>query len=80
MPVGSDRVRAAIIDRARLDASLAALAAQPDQMMNLIFTQLMKSAWIDGTLGSVRDGVLDAATLYPDFRYERIGTFLEQFR
>ena len=69
-----------VVSAAALDASLASLAAQPDQMMNLIFTQLMKSAWIDGTLGGVRDGVLDAATLYPDFRYERIGPFLERFR
>ena len=63
-----------------LDDTLAALAAQPDQLMNLIFTQLTKSAWIDGDLATTRDGVLEASVLYPDFAYERISSFLTQFK
>ena len=47
--------------------------------MNLVYTQLTKSAWIDGGWDAIRPGVLDALTLYPDFHYERISEFLKQF-
>ena len=68
-----------IVSADAMNAQLAALASDPDQMMNLIFTQLMKSAWIDGGMDAIRPGVLDAMTLYPDFHYERITEFLKQF-
>ena len=47
--------------------------------MNLVYTQLTKSAWIDGGWDASRPRVLDALTLYPDFHYERISEFLKQF-
>lgn len=69
-----------IVSAEAMDAQLAALASDPDQLMNLVFTQLMKSAWIEGGMAAIRPGVLDALTLYPEFQYERISEFLTQFR
>ena len=67
-----------IVSAEAIDAQLAALAADPEQLMNLVFTQLTKSAWIDGGMDAIRPGVLDTLTLYPDFHYERISEFLKQ--
>ena len=64
----------------QLDATIADLATKPDQLLNMIYTQLTRFAWIDGLGGKKRLGVLEAIELYPDYEYERMSAFLDQFR
>ena len=60
------------VSAATLDAQIATGTG-----VDLLYTELVRSVWIDGSLVTHRDGVLDVSVLYPDILYTRVTEFLD---
>jgi NAD dependent epimerase/dehydratase family enzyme len=57
---------------------IMAASNTPDTLINLVLSQLKRSAWIRGDGGKVSDIALDAAELYPDIKITTISEALTQ--
>jgi len=62
-----------------LEGAIEDLATKPEKMLDLIYTQLTRAAWILGIASNKRSDALEATELYPDVKYERVATFLDRF-
>jgi len=68
-----------VVSDAMLEGAIKDLASKPEKMLDLIYTQLTRAAWILGIASRKRPDALEATELYPDIKYERVKTFLDRF-
>jgi phenylcoumaran benzylic ether reductase len=68
-----------VVSDAMLEGAIEDLATKPEEMLDLIYTQLTRAAWILGIASNKRSDALEATELYPDIKYERVETFLDRF-
>ena len=62
-----------------LDVAIKELTGKPERMMELIYTQLTRAAWILGIGSRKQPDALEITELYPDFKFERPTTYLDRF-
>lgn len=78
--VSGKKVTRTPVPAAGLEQAIASMQGKPEKMMDLIYTQLTKSAWVDGSTSKKRPEALEATELYPQIKYTRISDFFGFFK
>jgi len=67
------------LSAAELDQTIQKLAGQPDKMLEMIYLQIARAAWIDGLGAKRRPDVLEATQLFPQHKPVTVEAFLKRF-